>query len=99
MKMGYHLVGKRDFGLRPLAGAQGHVTARDLRVGALARGHGSSFASDARASRAASGCATLVVATRSQLAGCAPLALQNWRVASLHMSSHVYLPEACWRAS
>ena len=40
MKMGYHLVGKRDLGLRPLAGAQGHVAARDLRVGALARGHG-----------------------------------------------------------
>ena len=40
MKMGYHLVGKRDFGLRPLPRPQGHVARRDLRVGALAAGHG-----------------------------------------------------------
>ena len=39
VKMGNHLVRKRDLGLRPLAGAQGHVARRDLRVGALARGH------------------------------------------------------------
>ena len=93
-----HLVGERDFGLRPLAGAQGHVARRDLGVGALARGH-ARLLTAACASDAPPGCATLVRATRSQLAGCAPLALQNWRVASLHMSSHVYLPEACWRAS
>ena len=35
------LVGKRDLGLRPLAGPQRDVAARDLGVGALARGHGS----------------------------------------------------------
>ena len=40
VKMGYHLVRKRDLGLRPLAGPQGHVARRDLRVGALAAGHG-----------------------------------------------------------
>ena len=39
VKMRYNLIGKRDFGLRPLAGAQGHVARRDLGVGALARGH------------------------------------------------------------
>ena len=41
VKMGNHLVRKRDLGLRPLAGPQRDVAARDLRVGALARGHGS----------------------------------------------------------
>ena len=41
VEMGYHLVGKRNFGLRPLAGPQGHVARRDLGVGALARGHAS----------------------------------------------------------
>ena len=40
MKMGYHLVGKRNFGLRPLAGAQGDVAGSYFRVGALAAGHG-----------------------------------------------------------
>ena len=41
VKMCDHLVGKRDFGLRPLAGPQRDVAARDLGVGALAGGHGS----------------------------------------------------------
>ena len=40
VEMGNHLVRKRDLGLRPLAGAQGHVARRHLRVGALAAGHG-----------------------------------------------------------
>ena len=33
------LVRERDLGLRPLAGPQRDVARRDLRVGALARGH------------------------------------------------------------
>ena len=40
VKMGNHLVRKRDLGLRPLAGAQGDVGTGHFRVGALARGHG-----------------------------------------------------------
>ena len=40
VKMGNHLVRKRDLGLRPLPRPQGHVARRDLGVGALARGHG-----------------------------------------------------------
>ena len=43
VKMGNHLVRKRDLGLRPLAGPQRDVAARDLRVGALARGHGAAL--------------------------------------------------------
>ena len=41
VEMGNHLVRKGDLGLRPLAGPQRDVAARDLGVGALARGHGS----------------------------------------------------------
>ena len=40
MKMGNHLVRKRDLGLRPLAGAQRDVAGSYFRVGALAAGHG-----------------------------------------------------------
>ena len=43
VKMGNHLVRKRDLGLRPLAGPQRDVATRDLRVGALARGHGAAL--------------------------------------------------------
>ena len=39
MKMRDDLVRERDLGLRPLAGPQRDVARRDLRVGALARGH------------------------------------------------------------
>ena len=91
MKMGYHLVGERDFGLRPLAGAQGHVARRDLGVGALARGH-ARLLTAACASDAPPGCATLVRATRSQLAGCAPLALQTSCRGAGHISKHLCLP-------
>ena len=57
MKMRYNLIGKRDLGLRPLPGAQGHVARRDLGVGALARGHGSDDV-DLFVSRAPPACAT-----------------------------------------
>ena len=40
VKMGNHLVRKRDLGLRPLAGAERHVAGSYFRVGALAAGHG-----------------------------------------------------------
>ena len=43
VKMGNHLVRKRDLGLRPLAGAQGHVARRYFGVGALAAGHGAAL--------------------------------------------------------
>ena len=94
MKMGYHLVGKRDLGLRPLAGAQGHVAGRDLGVGALARGHGLELQQICACARAASGCATLVRATRSQLAGCAPLALQTSCRGAGHISKHLFFAVA-----
>ena len=57
MKMCDDLIGKRDLGLRPLAGPQGHVARRDLGVGALARGHGSDDV-DLFVSRVAAACAT-----------------------------------------
>ena len=57
VKMGNHLVRKRDLGLRPLAGAERHVAGRDLGVGALARGHGSDDV-DLFVSRVAAACAT-----------------------------------------
>ena len=57
MKMGYNLIGKRDFGLRPLPGPQRDVARRDLGVGALAAGHGSDDV-DLFVSRAPPACAT-----------------------------------------
>ena len=77
VKMGNHLVRKRDLGLRPLAGPQRDVAARDLRVGALARGHGSDDV-DLFVSRAIMGCATLCAVgadtPRRPRNGCAQLA-------------------------
>ena len=93
VKMRYNLIGKRDFGLRPLAGAQGHVARRDLGVGALARGH-ARLLTAACASDAPPGCATLVRATRSQLAGCAPLALQTSCRGAGHISKHLFFAVA-----
>ena len=69
MKMGYHLVGKRDFGLRPLAGAQGHVARRYFGVGALAAGHGAARLQVMRVQVRAAGLgATTAKATRIYVA-------------------------------
>ena len=57
VKMGNHLVRKRDLGLRPLAGAQRDVATCYFGVGALARGHGSDDV-DLFVSRAPPACAT-----------------------------------------
>ena len=59
VKMGNHLVRKRDLGLRPLAGAQRDVATCYFGVGALARGHGSDDV-DLFVSRAPAACATLM---------------------------------------
>ena len=80
VKMGNHLVRKRDLGLRPLAGAQRHVARRDLGVGALARGHGSDDV-DLFVSRAIMGCATFALWVQILLDGRATDAL-SWRGAA-----------------
>jgi hypothetical protein len=70
MKMGYHLVGKRNFGLRPLARPQGDVAGSYFRVGALATGHGAARLQVMRVLSTAAGLgATTAKATRIYVAG------------------------------
>ena len=69
MKMGYHLVGKHNFGLRPLARPQGDVAGSYFRVGALAAGHGAARLQVMRVQVRAAGLgATTAKATRIYVA-------------------------------
>ena len=69
MKMCDHLVGKRDFGLRPLPRPQGDVAGSYFGVGALATGHGAARLQVMRVQVRAAGLgATTAKATRIYVA-------------------------------